>query len=216
MIRVLHISRNYHPHAGGTEQFIASLARHTRPFGIESSVLCTDRHPAGEAPAPEIPVLRVRTWGPERLQVTRRVTPEVRAALQAADVLHFHDLRFGLDLPRRARVSRRVPRVASTHGLIFHTTEHASIKRVAWRAVYLPALRRCSVVIADSAHDYDPIASLPRRARCWLPRAVARSCCSPRIARSSAPRSCWSTSPWRGNRVRCWTLAQAQARSRSH
>jgi alpha-1,3-mannosyltransferase len=162
VIRVLHVSRNFHPHAGGTEEFIASLARHTRGLGIESSVLCTDRHPDGTAPPPEIPVLRVPTVGTDRLQLTRHVTPRVRERLQAADVLHFHDLRFGLDLARRGRVRPTVPRVLSTHGLIFHTAEHAALKRLAWRAAYLPTLRRLDLVLADSAHDYEAVATLPR------------------------------------------------------
>ncbi len=161
MTRVLHVSRNFHPHAGGTEQFIASLARHTRPLGIESSVLCTDRHPSGDAPPPEIPVLRVATWGPDRLQTARCVRGAARELLRAADVVHFHDLRFGLDLPRRAR-ARTAPTVLSTHGLVFHTDEHAWTKRLAWRTVYLPALRRCRVVIADSEHDYSRVSELPQ------------------------------------------------------
>jgi len=162
MTRVLHLSRNYHPFVGGTETYVASLARHTAPLGIESSVVCSTRHAEGEGAPPEVPVLRVPTFGPNRMQAIVRISAELRALVAWADVLHFHDLRFGLDLLGRMKVARAKPRVLNTHGLIFHTPEHASIKRAAWRAILLPMLRRFDAIVADSAADYALVSDLPR------------------------------------------------------
>jgi alpha-1,3-mannosyltransferase len=162
MTRVLHLSRNFHPFLGGTERYIAGLARHTGRLGVESAVLCSNRHRHGAGPLPEVPVVRVATLGPDRMHVLGIVSSEVRDLVAWADVLHFHDLRFGLDLLARMRAARAVPRVFSTHGLIFHTREHGIVKRAAWKGVLLPALRRFDAVVADSGADFALVSSLPK------------------------------------------------------
>jgi alpha-1,3-mannosyltransferase len=162
VIRVVHLSRNYHPVIGGTENFIASLARHVEPLGVKSAVVCSTRRTAGEGPLPELPVLRVPSIGPNRMQVVRHVSAHLRAIIASADVLHFHDLRFGLDLLGRIKVMRGQPRMLSTHGLIFHTHDDDRIKRIIWRSVLLPSLRTFDAVLADSAADFDWVSGLPR------------------------------------------------------
>lgn len=159
---VLHISRNYLPMLGGTERFIASLAASLGTLGIDSRVLCSDRHPDGAGPEPAIPVLRVPTVGPDRLQVTRSMREEVDAWITWADILHFHDVRFGLDLRARSAAARRTASVLSTHGLIFHTDDDRRIKQLAWRHGYLRVLRRLDAVIADSREDFRRVESVPR------------------------------------------------------
>lgn len=162
MIRVLHLSRNYHPVIGGTENFIASLVQHVEPLGVRSAVVCSTRRIAGEGALPEVPVLRVPSLGPNRMQVVRHVSTQLRALITWADVLHFHDLRFGLDLLGRVKAARAHPRVLSTHGLIFHTHNDDRIKRLVWQRVLLPTLRAFDTVLADSAADYAWVSELPR------------------------------------------------------
>jgi glycosyltransferase involved in cell wall biosynthesis len=147
---------------GGTERFIASLAASTEVLGVESRVLCSDRHPHGAGRDPTIPVLRVPTYGPDRLQVTRAVRTDVDAWIDWADVLHFHDLRFGLDLRARRAAARRTASVLSTHGLIFHTDDDRWVKQLAWRHGYLRILRSLDAVIADSEADFERVEELPR------------------------------------------------------
>jgi len=162
VIRVLHLSRNYHPAIGGTENFIASLARHVEPLGVKSAVISSTRRMTGEGPLPEMPVLRVPSLGPDRLQVVRHVSTRLRALITWAEIVHFHDLRFGLDLLARVRSLRARPRVLSTHGLIFHTHDHDPIKRLAWRKILLPTLRTFDAVLASSAADLARVSDLPR------------------------------------------------------
>jgi alpha-1,3-mannosyltransferase len=162
VIRVVHLSRNYHPVIGGTENFIASLARHVEPLGVESAVVCSTRRTAGEGPLPEVSVLRVPSIGPDRMQVVRHVSGQLRAVIASADILHFHDLRFGLDLLGRIKAMRGQPRVLSTHGLIFHTHHDERLKRIVWRRVLLPSLRTFDTVLADSAADFGWVSGLPR------------------------------------------------------
>jgi alpha-1,3-mannosyltransferase len=159
--RVLHVSRNAHPFLGGTEGFVANLIRHTAAFGIDSAILCSDRRLDGEGPEPSAPTTRVPTYGPDRLQLMRRIPPVARALVDWADVLHFHDLRFGLDLVVRDRAIRRKATVCSTHGLVFHTEEHQLAKRVAWPVFFRPVLRRFDAILADSAADYARVRELP-------------------------------------------------------
>jgi glycosyltransferase involved in cell wall biosynthesis len=180
--RVLHLSRYAHPFVGGTENFVGGLVRHTAHLGVESAILCSTRRSGDEGPHPEAPVVRVGTFGPDRFQVVRHANRDVRALVRWADVLHFHDLRFGFDLVARIAEVRRTPRIMSTHGLVFHTDEHALIKRLAWRTVIEPALRRFDTVVADSAADFAHVRDL-RHAR-LIPNPVE---VDPFLAMAGAP-----------------------------
>jgi alpha-1,3-mannosyltransferase len=152
-LRVLHVSRFYHPHVGGTENFIAHLADAVAEHGIASSVLTTDRYAEDSGPAPRVPVTRLPAIGSDRLPLPRGRMRNVFAAVGNTDIIHVHDLRFLFELVTTAGALRQVPVVLSSHGFIFHTTRTRRMKEIAWRSYYRMLLGRCSLVLCDSEHD---------------------------------------------------------------
>lgn len=152
-VRVLHVSRFYHPHVGGTENFIAQLADAVAPYGIRSSVLASDGHADEDGPAPKIPVERLPVVGPERAPVPYRGLGHATRLLGSADIVHAHDLRFLFELSSAVTARKHVPLVLSSHGLIFHTPRLAHAKEALWRSYYRLLLRRCSLILCASDQD---------------------------------------------------------------
>lgn len=149
-MRVVHVARYFHPHVGGTEQVIASLARELSAEGVESTVVVSTLDRTGAGPAPEIPVVEVPVIGPARFPVPRGRFGDVWRILRGADIVHLHDVRF---LFEAAALARRGPAVVTTHGLVFHTDTGAVTKGLAWRAWIAPRLRRIDRVVAVSSRD---------------------------------------------------------------
>lgn len=152
-LRVLHVSRFYHPHVGGTENFIAHLAEAVAAHGIRSSVLATNRYATDPGPEPRVPVVRLPAVGSDRLPIPYGGVREALCAIGGADVVHVHDIRFLLELVTTTAALRNVPVVLSSHGFLFHTTSSRRIKEVVWRSYYRLLLGTCSVVLCDSEHD---------------------------------------------------------------
>ena len=149
-MRVVHVARYFHPHRGGTEQVIASLARELAAEGVESTVVVSDLDRSGTGPTPEVPVVEVPVVGPARFPIPRGRLGEVVRILRGADIVHLHDVRF---LFEATALVRRGPVVVTTHGLVFHTDAGARAKAIAWRGWIAPRLRRVDRVDAVSARD---------------------------------------------------------------
>lgn len=154
-MRVLHISRHYHPAVGGTENVIAGLAKAHAALGIESTVLVTDRRRTGPGPAPLVPVIEVPVVGSDRFPIPRGGFRAVLRAFRDADVIHLHDVRFLFETSLVLAWLLRRPLLVGTHGLMFHTDVLAGTKRWLWRNYYARALRHVDQVIADSERDAD-------------------------------------------------------------
>ncbi len=151
-LRVVHISRFFHPHVGGTENHIADLATFLAGAGIESLVISTDRRTTVEGPAAQVPVLRIPVVGPDTAPIPRARLAHALAVAREADVVHAHDLRFGVELA--ALAGRKGPAtVLSSHGLVFHTPRMRRAKELAWRTYYRRILERFDAVVCVSAHD---------------------------------------------------------------
>ena len=152
-MRVLHVTRYFPPHMGGTERFVASLVEALASEGVESEVVVTDRSRIGPGPTPKVELLELPVRGPERFPVVVGGWSRLDRAVRQADVVHLHDIRFAFRTVRRLARRHRTPVVLSTHGLIFHTDAFSAVKSVLWRTYYRPALRRMERVIAVSEAD---------------------------------------------------------------
>ncbi len=155
-LRVLHVVRQYAPAVGGLETFVHLLAKNLHTQGCESRVVTLDRtflKAEARLPAREridgIDVERVPMIGHRRLFVP--LVPE--AALRDYDILHVH----GIDgmFERIARCPQRTgqARIATSHGLFFHTPWMASLKRAYFGAVTRFAAQQYDHLIANSASD---------------------------------------------------------------
>ena len=152
-MRVLHVSRFFPPHMGGTERFVASLAAALAARGVESEVVVTDRSRVGPGPVPPVPIVEMPVVGPERFPIIVGGWSLLDRAVRDADIVHLHDIRFGFHAVRRLAKRHRKPVLLTTHGLIFHTEAFSLVKSVLWRTVYRPALRSMEGVVAVSVAD---------------------------------------------------------------
>lgn len=159
-MEVLHTSRFGPPRVGGTEQFIKDCATNIARYGLRSTHLYSsesgfvrtpihcDRDPAcisGYRPYP------VRTRGVQRMMFPDRLS--LMDACRMADVVHVHDIRFGLKQVMSCSRTLGLPVIISTHGLIFHQSKFDKTKRLVWQRHVVPLLRSATMVLAVSGQD---------------------------------------------------------------
>jgi glycosyltransferase involved in cell wall biosynthesis len=150
---VLHLSRFYHPHVGGTENVVAQMAEAVAQHGVSSRVLTSKRYSDDDGPMPRVPVERLPVVGPDRILVPYGGLGRAVALARSADILHVHDLRFMFEFAIAASRLQGIPLVVSSHGFIFHTPRLGATKELAWRSYYRLLLRQCSVILCESRHD---------------------------------------------------------------
>ncbi len=161
-IRVLHICRRYRPFVGGTEKYVHDLAAAQAATGREVTILTLDRDIAGTMrglPGREtddgLEVIRLPGWGTRQVAFTFR-PDRIWREIARHDVVHVHDLRFGLATAIVGGVAARRPRIFHTHGLIYHSGEGGRMKRLAMRSFFGPLLRLGAVLtVASSESDRD-------------------------------------------------------------
>jgi alpha-1,3-mannosyltransferase len=172
-VDVLHVSRFFHPHVGGTENFVAALAAATRDYGVRSTVLASRRYADDRGPLPEVPVHRIPVVGVDAMPLPVGGLGEVATLVGAADVVHVHDLRFLLEPVVALAKFRRTPLVLTTHGLIFHTQRLRAAKLVAWHSYYRALLGRFDVIACGSTQDLSYCLRVGLRNARLLPNPVA-------------------------------------------
>ena len=157
-LAVLHVVRRYSPLLGGTELYVHDLARAQALQGYRVTVVTLDKDVTGvdlgRFPRHEVQegvrIVRMPGVGSARFAITGHPLTLVRE-IARADVVHIHDLRFMMGLTCvTARLCRRRV-ILHTHGLIFHTSWHAGLKRFLVRAYYGPLARITGAVVAASS-----------------------------------------------------------------
>jgi glycosyltransferase involved in cell wall biosynthesis len=153
-IRLLMVSASFFPEVGGLEAHVYEVSRRMSRFGIDATVLTTDRQ--GTLPTCDtvagVPVLRVRAWPRER-------------DYYAAPGLFTPILRGGWDLVHCQGVHTLVPPVALLAAqsagiptmLSFHSSLHGyslgnAVRPVQW-AILRPLLLRARRLVAVSAYE---------------------------------------------------------------
>jgi alpha-1,3-mannosyltransferase len=175
--RVVHVVRRFAPLTGGTERLVLDLASAQARSGHRVTVVTGNRDVTGISSVRlarsdrigSVRVMRLPVVGTARSTVTLDPLALARA-IRSADAVHLHDLRFMTALTAvSARASGRFLFV-HTHGLFFHTSFAARLKRVLLRSYYAPLLRAAGAwVVASSEPDratlLDVVPSLAPRVR---------------------------------------------------
>jgi alpha-1,3-mannosyltransferase len=152
-MRVLHVSRFFHPRIGGTENHIADLTSALAAHGVTSTVLTTRRYAEGE-PRPMVAVHRAASVGPDWFPIPIDVRG-IRDLVRRSDLVHVHDLRFALEPVTAFALAAGVPLLLTSHGLVFHTPRLRLLKSALWRSYYRVLLGRFSVVLCVSRQDLE-------------------------------------------------------------
>lgn len=165
-MRVLQIVRQYSPGVGGLETFVAQLARHLVPLGIQSDILTLDRlflNPGQRLPAEEMldghRVFRIPYFGSSRYPIA----PRVLSFVKDYDVIHVHGVDFFVDFLANTRAFHRKPLLLSTHGGFFHTRFAQRLKRFYFRTVTRWTLEGVDRVVACSVPDLESFRTISNR-----------------------------------------------------
>lgn len=154
-MRVLHITRQFHPSMAGVERYTLDLCRHLIARGVDTGVVTLDRcfHRPGRLPSRSIvdgvPVTRIPFIAYRRLFLA----PTVLRHLPGYDLLHVHNLDFFSEYLLLTRALHRKPVIVSTHGGYFHSPRFASLKSLYLHTVTRVLLPQAAAVVARSEED---------------------------------------------------------------
>jgi alpha-1,3-mannosyltransferase len=163
-LKILHVSKRYHPFRGGVERYVRDLANMQATLGHEVTVLTIDRDVLNVLPDHlphvdadgQVRIARVAAIGGQRKQFLAEIPGRALRILAHADVVHHHDPRFLFEAAIATRGLTGRPLIAHTHGLILHTQNLLRLKAVLLRYYYGPIYRHLTTtVIADSESDRD-------------------------------------------------------------
>lgn len=158
-LRVLLVTRVFHPHIGGIERHVEWLAAALLRRGHHVEVLSLDRGFADgaryapedvlETPAGPLRVRRVPWAGSRRYPLA----PAAVAAFRGWDVVHVHGLDFLVDAAVATRGWHGAAVVLSTHGAFFHTDFARNLKNWWFQHVTARLVARLDGLLYTSPHD---------------------------------------------------------------
>ena len=156
-MRIIHVTRQFHPAIGGLEEAVRSLARELRDrHGFDIEILTLDRvfsDPGTRLPERDevdgLPVRRMPYVGSRRYPIAL----DLISAVADADLVHVHAVDFSFDMMALGSAYHRKPLVASTHGGFFHTGFARRLKKIYFRSVTAQACRMYEAIFASSEND---------------------------------------------------------------
>jgi len=137
-MKVMFVVASYHPHIGGVEYVVKSVAERLVKRGHDVTVLCGE--PSVDDPREEwvngVRVIRWPVWAPGGAYHIPRLRGRLRSWLSKAarehDVVHFHSVHSVLTVySLNALKECRAHKVATPH---YHGTGHTALRRLLWLA----------------------------------------------------------------------------------
>jgi glycosyltransferase involved in cell wall biosynthesis len=152
-MKIMFVATSYHPHIGGVEYVVKSVAERLVKRGHDVTVLCGE--PSVDDPREEwvngVRVVRWPVWAPGGAYHVPRLRGRLRSWLSKAarecDVVHFHSVHSILTVySLNALKECRARQVVTPH---YHGTGHTALRRLlwlAWRGYVERALASANVV----------------------------------------------------------------------
>jgi alpha-1,3-mannosyltransferase len=164
-VRIVHVTRQFHPARGGLETVVESLAKHQAASGHDVQVVTLNRQfgtgvklPASEWLGP-VKVVRIPYWGSQRYPVA----PTVLTHIADADVVHVHAIDFFFDFLALTQSFHRRTLIVSTHGGFFHTDFASRLKKIYFALVTRASIGGYAFVAASSNQDFELFSRIRRR-----------------------------------------------------
>ena len=132
-MKIVHVSRQYHPGIGGLENFTRNLCEEQVRAGHDVRMVTLNRIFDGDGA--ELPA-RETMGGVEIVRLPFRggrcypIAPSVLRHVQDCDLIHVHAMDFFVDFLAFTRFLHKKPMVLSTHGGFFHTNYAQRLKQV--------------------------------------------------------------------------------------
>ena len=165
-MKIVHISRQYHPGVGGLESFTRNLCEQQVRAGHQVRMVTLNKIFDGDdniLPAREnvggVDVIRVPFRGGRRYPLA----PGVLRHVADCDIIHVHAVDFFVDFLAFTRALHGKPMVLSTHGGFFHTPYARRLKQAYFNCISRISLNQFKAVIACSHADHEIFAPVCRR-----------------------------------------------------
>lgn len=162
-MKIVHVSRQYHPGIGGLENFTRNLCEEQARAGHDVRMVTLDRIFDGdEEPLPEferiegVEVVRLPFVGGRRYPIA----PAVLRHIEDCDLVHVHAVDFFVDFLGFTRLLHGKPMVLSTHGGFFHTNFARRLKQLYFHSISRFTVNRFKAVIACSHADHETFATI--------------------------------------------------------
>jgi len=159
-MRIVHVAPRYHPHIGGVEYVVKSIAERLAKMGHTVTVIAGE--PNTDKPHEEeingVEVIRWPTWAPSGAYHVPKKRGQLRNLLEKllndADVVHIHSAHAVLTVWAAAAARRIKPGVRIVFTPHYHGTGHSALRRLLW----IPWRRYvvCAVEAADAIHAVSP------------------------------------------------------------
>lgn len=179
-LRILQVTRVFHPNIGGIEKHVEWLSERLVQAGHLVDVVTLDRSFADGSSYPPYERLGgVNVWRiPFHGSTRYPIAPTVLRFLRRYDVVHVHAVDFLADWLVLHRPLHHRPVVLSTHGGFFHTKFAAPLKKLWFRTATRAMASRVDRLLCTSDQDLELFGQISPRAqlvrtgvdlRPWLP-----------------------------------------------
>ncbi|HEY0704527.1 MAG TPA: glycosyltransferase family 4 protein [Candidatus Acidoferrales bacterium] len=171
-MKVLQITRQFHPSTGGLESAVEGLSHAVKDAGHEVRILTLNKiFGTGESVPAEsvvggLNVSRIKHYGSRRFFIA----PSVLKHINGSDLLHIHAVDFFVDFLGMSRRWHGRPIVLSTHGGFFHTRWLPWLKSAYFRTVTRQSMKHVGAVICVSEHDYEIFSTIVPKQQLHLVR----------------------------------------------
>ena len=159
-MRIVHVAPRYHPHIGGVEYVVKSIAERLAKMGHTVTVIAGE--PNTDKPHEEeingVEVIRWPTWAPSGAYHVPKKRGQLRNLLEKllndADVVHIHSAHAVLTVWAAAAARRIKPGVRIVFTPHYHGTGHSALRKLLWVPWRRYAAR--AVEAADAIHAVSP------------------------------------------------------------
>jgi len=164
-MRILQVTRQFHPSVGGIESVVWHLTQHLNVVGHRTDVISLNRTWNNPVPLPSdeviegIRIRRVPYWG----RRCYAVAPQILKYVREYDLLHIHSSDFLLDYLAFSQPWHGKPLVLSSHGVFFHTSFARRLKSVYFHTITRLGLQRVSKIVCVSQQDLNLLAKVAPR-----------------------------------------------------
>ena len=168
-MKILLISPRYHPHIGGVEYVVKSIAERLAKMGHEVTVLAGE--PRVEKPIEEelnrVHIIKWPTWAPANAYHIPKSKASFGKLLQElgkdCDVVHVHNAHAILPVYGGTKLKRCYPNLRLVFTLHYHGTGHAPTRELLWKLYWRRNIAKlielANVIHSVSGHEAEKIVS---------------------------------------------------------
>ena len=164
-MRIVHVTRQFHPARGGLETVVENLAKHQAAGGHAVQVVTLNSlfgirgklRPSEQLG--QVEITRIPFFGSQRYPIA----PGVLKHISNADIVHVHAIDFFFDFLALTKPIHRKKLVVSTHGGFFHTGFASALKKIYFALVTRASIGSYAFVAASSEQDLQLFSSIRRR-----------------------------------------------------